>query len=769
MTSTRIPSTTAHAQLLEQQGYAILPRFLPQHECLKYEIQFLETVSPRFKGHDASTWNARDHHTLKGTRTDPIPQILPRTRPSLVATRGAGWILGDLREYLADQVFAEHVYDGSHELLCERVEGFSVVRPDDDCIEYDLLIPQGKEDKTVKQMYYQALVVLSKYAAKLVTTTCCGTPQQRTEVDLQQGDIVLYSNNSEFNCTLVNKFINYIDDDPAELCSSSKNLAFFDHVSIRPATFTKEEDNVVNGSSGAQTYPWENRLDSYIFAQTFSSDGSLHCEGYDEVGRNMDEQRLRNQDECKINGADEKVRMVKTYQQIRGHQRLNVRRAQLYGFIPYTDNPETDVANLSDLESELERRGVWYEGDAREIHPQLVSLDCSDFRNLAGQDKWLGGVGSPCGRFIYGVPGTATQVLRVTVSSGKVDLIGPHFTGKFKWLRGVPIPASVMGKESFPSGACIAIPCNSKSVLRIDPHSDEVIAFGHKTLEKMGKWLYHGGELASDGYVYAIPANAERVLKIDPRTLETSLIGPVFEGVQKWYGGLLGGNGAIYGIPQNSTGCLKIDPESQEVTIVGEGTLSEGRYKWHGGLSTADKRFIYGFPNHEDKVLKLDTLTDKITLIGEPGVILAGRHRIPQDNKYKYLGGAITPEGKAFLFPCEAERVLMIDTNTDVVKCVGPLLLEGENKYQNGFCCSDGVYGIPQRARGVLKISVCEDDGSNDGVKVEVLNCGDNIGAYKDKFEGGVLGQDGCVYCMPLICKDVVKVVPKPFQARDNE
>lgn len=39
---------------------------------------------------------------------------------------------------------------------------------------------------------------------------------------------------------------------------------------------------------------------------------------------------------------------------------------------------------------------------------------------LMGQDKWLGGVGSPCGKYIYGVPGHAKDVLRIVVETGEV-------------------------------------------------------------------------------------------------------------------------------------------------------------------------------------------------------------------------------------------------------------------------------------------------------------------------------------------------------------
>jgi len=196
-------------------------------------------------------------------------------------------------------------------------------------------------------------------------------------------------------------------------------------------------------------------------------------------------------------------------------------------------------------------------------------------------------------------------------------------------------------------------------------------------------------------------------------------------------------------------------PETQEVSVIGEGLVPHGDWKWHGGLTTSDGKIIYGFPNNADTVLKLDTSTDTLTLIGGPETLQSGRHRVPQDNKYKYLGGAIAPNGKIFLFPCDAERVLMIDSKTDQVSCVGPYLLEGENKYQNGFCATDGCcYAIPQRARGVLKISIVEEK-----VHVEQLDCGDKIANYKEKFEGGVMCS-GEIYCIPMRAKSVIKIAP---------
>lgn len=78
--------------------------------------------------------------------------------------------------------------------------------------------------------------------------------------------------------------------------------------------------------------------------------------------------------------------------------------------------------------------------------------------------------------------------------------------------------------------------------------------------------------------------------------------------------------------------------------------------------------------------------TGLVYTVGDNSVLQPGRHRIPQDHRYKYLGGALTLDSSfAYLFPCDAERVLKIDCRTDELSLVGPLLLDGENKFQNGF------------------------------------------------------------------------------------
>jgi hypothetical protein len=406
---------------------------------------------------------------------------------------------------------------------------------------------------------------------------------------------------------------------------------------------------------------------------------------------------------------------------------------------------------------------------------------------------------------VYGVPGTAKQVLQIDTTTNKIELIGPKYDGEFKWLRGLEIDPQVFEKyfpdhaHKYPKGSCLALPSNASTVLEINPDTQKVMTFGGPF---EGTWMWHGGCLScgnqsqsiqGNGWVYAIPANASRVLRINPATHICDYIGPDFGDLkQKWYGGLCSSaNGCIYGIPQNAAGILKITPHASGnaaddlVELFGQdlfpAELKEGDWKWHGGTLDLTGTIIYGYPNNADSVLKIDTNHNKDAISflrgnnradGTP-ILQSGHHRVPQDQKYKYLGGAISTIDRClYLFPSEAERVLRICCATDEMTLVGPKLVEGGNKYQNGFCGSDGaVYAIPQHSKGILRIEprVDAENGSNGNgsgnksaePRVEILSCGPTILNTKDKFEGGVMGpKDGCIYCIPLRAKRVVKVTP---------
>ena len=283
-----------------------------------------------------------------------------------------------------------------------------------------------------------------------------------------------------------------------------------------------------------------------------------------------------------------------------GPPALTERLAELYGLIPYRQLTNDSDLDKQTRQKDIERaviRGVRFVdgvhkgkyGNGEDVEPWVMkdgkyclsgSVECGNDKqasadtpvcnarievlmprsadgssnSLSGQDKYLGGMASPCGRFVYGVPGHAKRVIQVAVESGEVSWIGPEYKGEFKWLRGVEISAEVMGKKAdgslaYPSGCCLALPCNSEDgcVLKIDPETATVSTFGTPPKQVKQGWLYHGGNLASDGYIYAIPATAPRVMKIDPRQETTHYIGPNFQGKAKWYGGIMGIDGCIYG------------------------------------------------------------------------------------------------------------------------------------------------------------------------------------------------------------------------------
>ena len=396
--------------------------------------------------------------------------------------------------------------------------------------------------------------------------------------------------------------------------------------------------------------------------------------------------------------------------------------------------------------------------------PRVLTIGDDD---LLGNDKWLGGVASPCGRYVFGVPGKARRVLRIDVETRKVDEVGPEYLGKFKWLRGVEVPADALDADEHPCGCALALPSNANSVLKITPKPNgdvDVHTFGGPF---NSSWMWHGGNLAPNGFVYCCPANAEQVLKIVPQNETTCMIGPVFTGKQKWYGSLYSEyNKCVYCIPQNASKVLKINTVTDECTLIGD-DLGESGWKYHGGLISPDGRICIGFCNNSDYVLKVDCVTDQTVLLGGPDVVKSGRHRLELGGKnptgYKYLGGALSTSGICYMFPCDAEKVLGVDLATDRVFTTGPELFVGcpeqcINKFQNGFCASDGCcYAIPQRSDSVIRVLPSGE--------VQLIPCPDGIAGCKEKFEGGVMAKNGNIYCIPLKAKRVLEIVPSGLAA----
>ena len=173
--------------------------------------------------------------------------------------------------------------------------------------------------------------------------------------------------------------------------------------------------------------------------------------------------------------------------------------------------------------------------------------------------------------------------------------------------------------------------------------------------ELPGEWKWHGAvEDPETGLIYAIPQTADRVLRVAPvgclgNNAEpvVDYVGPALPGRWKFYGGLYSAQGrAIYGIPACAGGVLRIGLPNGDVSVVG--SVPEGGWKWHGGVVGADG-CIYGIPAHADEVLKIDPFSQSVSLIP-----FSYRCHHRTDRKYKYLGGVLGPDGRIYCVPSDA-------------------------------------------------------------------------------------------------------------------
>lgn len=104
--------------------------------------------------------------------------------------------------------------------------------------------------------------------------------------------------------------------------------------------------------------------------------------------------------------------------------------------------------------------------------------------------------------------------------------------------------------------------------------------------------------------------------------------------------------------------------------------------------------------------------------------------------------------------------MLRVDVARKTATLAGPSFDEcGGNKWQNGYYSQRdrAVYGIPCNADGVLRIdvsSVVEDEGE------AVITKEGDLGLDPEKWEGGVVGRDGNMYCVPQMSDHVLRIVP---------
>jgi len=80
------------------------------------------------------------------------------------------------------------------------------------------------------------------------------------------------------------------------------------------------------------------------------------------------------------------------------------------------------------------------------------------------------------------------------------------------------------------------------------------------------------------------------------------------------------------------------------------------------------------------------------------------------------------------------------------------MLPDLRNKWQGGVLANDGmIYGVPCDAPNVLRIN--PETG-------ECSFIGGDLGLMEDKYQGGFLAHDGCIYCIPENAEHVMRIHP---------
>lgn len=121
----------SHArEALLTEGFCVLPSILTEAECddaVASIWNFVEdTSSGTVNRDDSSTWYPRGSEEGEHSKLDPFPHTGYKSFSDMLQSNGAGWVLGAVREALAERVF-EPLYQ-TRELHSSK-EGFTFHRP----------------------------------------------------------------------------------------------------------------------------------------------------------------------------------------------------------------------------------------------------------------------------------------------------------------------------------------------------------------------------------------------------------------------------------------------------------------------------------------------------------------------------------------------------------------------------------------------------------------------------------------------------------------
>ena len=213
------------------------------------------------------------------------------------------------------------------------------------------------------------------------------------------------------------------------------------------------------------------------------------------------------------------------------------------------------------------------------------------------------------------------------------------------------------------------------------------------------RWL--SGALGDDGKIYCPPFNSNKVLVIDTNTTSATAtlkdFGLNFSDSYKFRGAIKAPNGKIYCVPYDSTDILIIDPATQTAVRSNLGASipsynasdSTTWDMWMGGV-LANNGKIYCIPCNASRVLVIDTNNDTAYL-DDMGVNL--------DSTEQYYDGALGVDGKIYCMPNLSQDILIIDPSNDTaIRTNMGLDLTypySNHKFAGAVIKDNKIYGIP--------------------------------------------------------------------------
>ena len=151
---------------------------------------------------------------------------------------------------------------------------------------------------------------------------------------------------------------------------------------------------------------------------------------------------------------------------------------------------------------------------------------------------------------VYGIPTCSTRIVKYDPINDVIFFVGEETDKYFKCSGGA------LGRDGF-----IYALANDGRVLKIDTTNNSHGFVGNSIQSDNRQKGWSDAILGIDGCIYGVPYHTRSILRYDPHSNQISFLDYEFELQNyKWFGGALAIDGVIYCIPDNHHHVLAIDP-----------------------------------------------------------------------------------------------------------------------------------------------------------------------------------------------------------------